>query len=250
VGAGALKPGDAVDGLGTVECITTVFSEKTNNNEMGKQGYPCIPYAVDGLYCTYILNFSCGSIINWFRKKIMHAYKGDEADFFTYVEKDMPNDPTGILVLPYFGGAATPYNNINAKGAIVGVTLDTTDSDLYKSVLEGTAMEMKLNAETVKPYGITVKQLIATGGGSNSDLWLQLKADIQNVPIKSLRSGEGGLCGCAMIQAVAMGACKDLYEARDIFVRYKKEFTPKNVECYNEQYSKYKKLYFAVKELF
>ncbi len=250
IGAGVLQAGDAVDGMGTVECITTLFDKPTESIELGRMGYPVIPYAIDGIYCTYILNYSCGSSVNFIRKTVMHNYNGDKADFFKYIEAGMKEGPTGTLFLPYLGGAATPYNDINAKGAIVGVTLDTTDSDLYKSVLEGTAMEMKLNAETVKPYGIIIKRLTATGGGSNSKLWLQLKADIQNVPIKALRSGEGGLCGCAMIQAVAMGTCKDLFEARDIFVRYEKEFTPKDSACYDEQYSKYKKLYFTVKELF
>jgi xylulokinase len=252
VGAGALKPGDAVDGLGTVECITTVFSEKTNNNEMGKQGYPCIPYAVDGLYCTYILNFSCGSIINWFRKKIMHAYKGDEADFFTYVEKDMPNDPTGILVLPYFGGAATPYQDISARGNIWGLTTETSDSELYKALMEGLAMEMRLNAETVKDYSIELSNLIATGGGANSKKWLQIKADIQKLPIKILRSSEGGLCGCAMLSAVGMGAVKSLEEAKEMFVKYTDEFFPREEahEKYESQYENYKKLYKITKELY
>ncbi len=250
IGAGILSSGDAVDGMGTVECITTLFERPEESIELGRMGYPVVPYAIDGLYCTYVLNYSCGSAVNWLRKTIMHNYNGDKGDFFTYIESDMKKTPTGVLFLPYLGGAATPYNDINAKGAFIGQDLDTTDSDLYKSVLEGTAMEMKLNAEAVKPYGIEIKRLTATGGGSNSDIWLQLKADIQNVPIKVLRSGEGGLCGCAMIQAVAMGSVKNLFEARDIFVRYKKEFAPEDITKYDEQYSKYKRLYHTVKELF
>lgn len=250
LGAGVLSPGDAVDGLGTVECITTVFDKKPDDVEMGKMGYPCVPYAIDGMYCTYMLNYSCGSIVNWVRKSIMHNYKGDEDNFFTYIEKNMKEDPTEILVLPYFGGAANPYQNINAKGAIINLENQSSDSDLYKSVLEGTSMEMRLNAEMVKPYGIEIKKLVATGGGANSKKWLQIKSDIQNVPIKSLRSGEGGLCGCAMLQAVALGQCKDLFEARDIFVQYNNEFTPKNHAKYDNKYKKYKKLYYSLKEFF
>lgn len=250
VGAGVLSSGEAVDGLGTVECITTVFDKKPDNISVGKMGYPCVPFAIDGLYCTYILNLSCGSVVNWVRKTIMHNYKGEEKDFFTYIEKNMIDAPTNLLLLPYFGGASTPYQNINAKGVIIGLDGQTNDSTLYRAVLEGTAMEMKLNADTVLPYGINITNVTATGGGANSDKWLQIKADIQDIPIKVLRSGEGGLCGCAMLQAVAMGACKDLFEARDIFVQYKNEFEPKNHQQYEKQYNKYKKLYSTVKELF
>ena len=250
IGAGVLSAGDAVDGLGTVECITTLFDSKPDNIEMGRMGYPCVPFAIDNIYCTYILNYSCGSFVNWVRKSIMHNYNGEEKDFFTYIEKDMTDEPTGILALPYLGGASTPYQNINAKGAIIGLTVQTTDTELYKSVLEGTAMEMRFNGETVLPFNIRISNAVATGGGASSEKWVQLKSDIQNIPIKVLRSSEGGLCGCAMLQAVAMGACKDLFEARDVFVQYKNEFLPQNSKRYNAQYEKYKKLYPTVKEMF
>ena len=252
LGAGVLEVGEAVDGMGTVECITTIFKDKPTSLQMGEQGYPCVPYAIDGLYCTYILNFSCGSTVNWLRKKIMHGYKGDEQDFFMYIEKDMSDEPTGIIALPYFGGASTPYQDLNAKGAILNITTETRDCDLYKSLMEGTAMEMRLNAKTVEPYGISLTKAVATGGGANSGKWLQVKSDVQNIPYKVLRSSEGGLCGCAMLQAVALGGVKDLQEAKDVFVQYKKEFLPtaEKHNAYETQYKKYEKLYKTLKEFY
>lgn len=252
LGAGVLDAGDAVDGMGTVECITTLFKEKPVNAEMGRQGYPCVPYPVDDLYCTYILNYSCGSTVNWLRKRIMHGYKGEEKDFFTYIERDMRNEPTGILMLPYFSGASTPYQDLNAKGAFVNLTTETRDCDLYRSVMEGTAYEMRFNAETVEAYEICLQNTVATGGGANSGKWLQIKSDIQNIPIKTLRSSEGGLCGCAMLQAVALGGVKDLYEARDIFVQYDQRFIPdpNRHREYEKHYQKYKKLYKTLKEFY
>lgn len=252
LGAGALDEGEAVDGMGTVECLTTIFSTKPTNLKMGEQGYPCVPYVIDGLFCTYILNYSCGSTINWFRKKIIHNYKGDEQNFYSYIEKDMTKKPTGILSLPYFGGAATPYQDLNAKGAIINLTTETSDSNLYKSLMEGTAMEMRLNCNIVSEYNINIKKIVATGGCSNSTTWMQVKADIQNTNINILRSSEGGLCGCAMLQSVALGSTNSLYDAKKIFVEYTKEFVPdlENHMRYEEQYKKYKKLYNTLKEIF
>jgi xylulokinase len=182
----------------------------------------------------------------------MHGYKGEEKDFFTYIEKGMTDEPTGIITLPYFGGASTPYQDLNAKGVILNVTTETTDSDLYKSVMEGTSMEMRFNAKVAGRYVINVKNAVATGGGANSEKWLRIKADIQNIPYKILRSSEGGLCGCAMLQAVALGKVKDLYEARDIFVQYEKEFIPNadRHNAYEAQYKKYERLYKTVKEFY
>lgn len=252
IGAGILEAGDAVDGLGTVECITTLFDKKLDDFELGDMGYCCTPFGIEGLYCTYIVNYSCGSVINWFRKGIMHGYTGEKDNFFSYIESGMKEGPTGLLALPYFGGASTPYHDVNAKGAIINLTTQTTDSDVYKALMESTAMEMRLNAEVMGKYGVHIKSAVATGGGANSAKWLQLKADIQNISYKILRSSEGGLCGCAMIQAVALKSVKDYFEARDVFVRYTKEFEPNkdSTEAYEGQYNKYKKLYKTLKEMY
>lgn len=251
LGAGAVNAGDAVDGMGTVECITPIFTAKPNNAEMGKEGYVCVPYAVQGLYCTYMFNYSCGSLINWYRKDILHGYKGEEWDVYSYLER-ADGSPSGILVLPYFAGAATPYQNINAKGAIINLSTRTSDADIYKGILEGTAMEMRLNAENVQKYGIGIRRIVATGGGANSEKWLSLKASIQGVNIRTLRSSEGGLCGCAMLQAKALGLCKNWQDIARVFVKYGKEFAPDAAVCaaYEGQYRKYKKLYQTVKEFY
>ena len=251
LGAGALETGDAVDGMGTVECITVVFDRKPDDFMMGKQGYPCVPYAIEGKYCTYMLNYSCGSTVNWLRKKIMHGYSGEEKDFFAYMEKGMKDEPTELLVLPYCGGASTPFQDRGARGAILGLTTETDDQTLYKALLEGTAFEMRLNANVATMYGVNVKKAVATGGGAKGEKWMQLKADIQNIPFKVLRSSEGGLCGCAMLQAVALGGAKDLHAARDIFVRHQKKYTPDPTSCaaYEKTYKKYEKLYKTIKEI-
>ena len=108
-----------------------------------------------------------------------------------------------------------------------------------------------MDEETVKEYSIKISELVATGGGANSKKWLQIKSDIQNLPIKILRSSEGGLCGCAMLSAVALGGAKDFEEAKDIFVKYAESFTPDPTshENYESSYSKYKKLYTTLKEI-
>ena len=252
LGAGIIGAGDAVDGMGTVECITTVFENKTDDYKMGEQGYPCVPYAVPGLYCTYILNYTCGLLVSWYKNNLLHGYHEGAQNFFEYAENKMTDLPTGILTLPYFGGAATPYQNINAKGALLNLTTHTTDADIYRSIMEGTAMEMRLNIENAAAYGIFVNQLTATGGGANSKRWLRIKADIQNVPIKTLRSSEGGLCGCAMLQYVALNAEKNFDAAKKIFVKYDEIFTPdaQMNSAYGSQYKKYKKLYEVIKEFY
>ena len=251
LGAGVLQAGEAADGMGTVECMTALFHDPTDDPAFGEMGYPIVPFAVDGLYCTYFLSYSCGSLVNWFRRDLLHGYTGGEDSFFAYMDKTLAEEPAPLLTLPYFGGAATPYQDPLAKGAMIGLDLHTTDADIYRSILEGTAYEMRLNMETAEKFGICVREAVATGGGANSAKWLQIKADIMGIPLRTLRSSEGGLCGCAMLQAVAMGAAPDLDAARRLFVRYAGEVKPytKWKEIYDAQYGRYQKIYKTVKEL-
>lgn len=250
IGAGVISAGESADGMGTVECVTSVFKGRPQNVKMGDCGYPVVPF-INGLYCTYILNATSNSIMNWYRGEILHGYKGEVENAFEYLEKGGEN-PTDILVLPYFSGSANPYNDVKAKGAIVNLTLNATDGDIYRAVMESTSYEMKFNFSVVKEFGIEIKSVVATGGGANSEMWVQIKSDIFGKSVKTLRSSEGGLCGLAMICSVALKNSPDYFKARDVFVKYKREFTPAPTykRTYDEKFEKYKKLYKNLKELF
>ena len=250
IGAGVIAGGEASDGMGTVECITAVFDRAPTDLRFGEMGYCVVPFLKD-CYCTYMFNYTSNVVVNWFRRDILHGYKGEEEEQFAYLEgRDRP--PTDILLLPYFAGCATPFQDKNAKGAFLNLTRETTDLDLYRSVLEGTSFEMKLNLETAESFGIHVEEMTATGGGANSALWLRIKSDILRIPVRTLRSSEGGLCGCAMLCAAALGACSDLAKARKVFVRYKDSYAPqeKYRTVYAEKYQKYRKLYQTLKEFY
>ncbi len=249
LGACALEAGAAVDGMGTVECLTVLFDRLPEDPAFGAKGYPFVPYAVDGLYCTYVLNTTCGSVVNWFRKKIVRDHRGEEENFFAYMEKRMGDTPSEVLLLPYFAGAATPRQDENAKGAFLNLTLGTQDADLYRAILEGAAYEMRLNMNAVGEFGIAVREAIATGGGAKSDRWLQIKADVQGIPYYALRSAEGGLCGLALLQAVAAGSAKDLPSAAKIFVKRNRKYLPQKQEGYERNFEKYRKLYDLLKEI-
>lgn len=250
IGAGVIDNGQSADGMGTVECITTVFDKIPCDVNAGYNGYPIVPF-INGLYCTYILNLTSNSIMNWFRNDILKNFTEDNKSQFSYLE-DRANRLTDVIVLPYFAASSTPYQDVNAKGSIINLTLNTTDGDIYRAIMESTSYEMKLNFEVVKDYGITVNSVVATGGGANSKLWLQIKSDIFNIPIKTLRSSEGGLCGLAILSSVAVGQFDNLQQATEVFVKYKDEFLPThlNDDIYNDKFCKYKKMYKALKEFF
>lgn len=251
VGSFCLKPGDATDGIGTVECITPIFDFKSNDIQMAKEGYPIVPFLNTGMYCTYICNYASNSITNWFKNELAHNYKGNSDDFFNYIEEKMDDDIDDLYCLPYFAGSCIPYQDLNIKGALVGLTTFTSDAKIYKAIIESLAMEMRFEVENGSKFGIRVSKLIATGGGSLSKKRLQIKADIENVKVETLESQEGGLCGGAVIQAVALGQFSNYKDACERFVKIKDTYNP-NVDKhkqYEKKFNKYLTMYKNVKNI-
>lgn len=246
IGAGAVEAGACSDGMGTVECITAVYKEPFAEREMAVSGYPNVPFAVDGLYASYLLNYTCGSSVEWWRE--VSGYK--EAKEFFALEDEFTRTPTGILALPYFAGAATPYQNIEAKGALIGLTLNDGAKRIYQAVLEGLCYEMKLNLEKVEKHGVKPTKLIATGGCSKSKAWLQMKADVIGLPVYPLKSREAGICGAAILGAHALTG-ESVESLTKRFVSLGEPFIPDekaNAE-YEKTYQKYRTLYETIKNI-
>jgi len=255
VGAGILKNGQAVNGMGSVDCITPVFDRPVINSDMGNAGFACVPYVKDDHYVTYAFNFSGGSLLRWYRDKFCqiendHA-KSVGTSVFGLLESSMPKDPTGLLVLPHWQGAATPYMDIHSVGAIVGLKMNTDRYTLYRALLEGIAYEMKMNILSLSEAGVAIDKLTACGGGSKSPGWLQMRADIFNLPIDVLEVEEAGTLGAAGMAGNACGLFDSLEQGVARLVKIKKTYfpNPQRNQAYMDYFEKYKRMYTCIKEI-
>ena len=256
VGAGVLSSGVSTDGIGTVECITPVFDRPITEKEMQQYGYACVPHAVDGLYATYAFSVTGGAVLKWFRDNFSDKYAADAdkngINIYKYLDSIVNNKPSGILVLPHFAGATTPYMDTGAQSAVLGMKLETESIDLYRAILEGVTYEILMNIEYLGRAGINIGALHATGGGAKSPVWLQIKADILNRPISAMKNSEAGTQGAAMLAAVATGVYKNLEEAAKQFVKISRTYEPnlQMHEQYQIHFDRYRKIYDAVKEIY
>ena len=114
---------------------------------------------------------------------------------------------------------------------------------MYRSILEAIALTMKNRVdEMCEELGVTLDNIIITGGGSNSDLFMQIFADVFGIPAKrNVVNGAAGV-GAAICAAVAVGAYKTFDEAVEKMVKVKDVFEPnkENVELYAEMCPIYK----------
>lgn len=249
IGAGVLRPGMAADGSGTVQCITPVYRGIPDAERIQQGRYAVVPFVHPGEYVSYAFSFTGGALLKWFRDEMMKR-PGDSA-FYEEMNAAVPSSPTGMLVLPHFAGAGTPYMDPAAEGAIVGLKIGTTAQDLYRAMMEGVAYEMRVNMECLARAGVAVDGLMASGGGARSVQWLQIKADVLNTPITTLGTAQCGTLGSIILSGHACGAYASLEEGAQVFVHPGRVFEPRpEVRAqYDEIYARYKNLYQAVRTL-
>ena len=256
IGSGVFSAEEAMDGTGTVECIPVILSEKPSPEDADfyDAGYALVPY-LDLGYACYAFSFTGGAMLKWFRDNFAGAEVAEAGEkgvnVYALLDSRVKGKPTGILALPHFAGAATPYMNMDAKAAMVGLTLEHNQYDLYKALMEATSYEMRLNFERMKDYMPEIKALRATGGGANSDVWLQIKADILGRDVIALKTAEVGAAGSAALAGVAIGLWPDLPSAVAPMGEVRGVFHPnqENARYYNRLYSRYALLYDAVSEI-
>ncbi len=255
IGSGVFDCDKAVDGAGTVECITPVFDRIPGNSVMFDGNYSIVPYIIPEKYVCYAFSYTGGSLIQWCINNLakLEAKESKEKgkSVFEMLERREKDEPTGILILPHFAGAATPYMDTGSKGAIVGLTLAHTVNDIYQACMEGVVYEMMLNAEKLKEAGIQYQMLHATGGGANSKVWMQMKADALGIPVAILEAEEAGTVGSAMLTGIVTGCFKDLEDAKQHMVKIKSYYYPREEQhkMYQSMYQKYRGLYNAVRPL-
>ena len=259
VGAGAFDGDVAVDGAGTVECLTPIYDQMPDIREMYKGYFSVVPYVIPGKYVAYAFSYTGGALIDWCvshlakdEKKAAKAQSISVNELLeTEYKKEHGEQPSNLLVLPHFAGAATPYMDTGAKGAILGLTTDTGAAEIYRGCMEGVVYEMVLNARALKDSGVHFQKLHATGGGARSAVWMQMKADMLNLPIVALKTADAGTVGSAMLTGIAIGVFKDLRDAADHMVEEIHTYQPRAEmhEKYMKIYERYAKVYDAVRPL-
>ena len=240
LGAGAFEPGTAMYATGTVECICPVLPEKVLSSELRKNNLCCYDYSLPDKYTTVAYCLTGGNILQWFKDEF------DRGESYNELIEQIPDEPTDLLTLPYFTPSGTPYFDTFTKGTIIGLRLSTSRHEILKSLLEGVLLEMKLNLDLLAESGMKIDKLIATGGGAKNPKWLQLKADILNMPIIKKDTEEAGCFGAAMLAfsadtGLGFNPCGN-----------EQAFVPDlgKAEKYEKKFKNYKKMYPVIKELY
>ncbi|MCR2823163.1 FGGY-family carbohydrate kinase [Lederbergia panacisoli] len=245
---GAINPETVLDSMGTAETLVGSFKERPLGEKEFNSGLSYGCHVVKDRYFWMGGNPSSGGSIEWIRSQLADTQ-------LTYDELlrllgETTEGPTGILYFPYLSGSGAPKPNPYAKAAFIGLEKTHGKKDIIKSILEGTAYQLKLiqkSAEEIAEREIT--KVVAVGGGTKNKYWLQVKADVSGCTYSIPDISESTLLGAAMASGIGSGIYRDEQEAIEmISTQFRKEIKP-NEEYLTSYQNIYENSYLKMEEL-
>lgn len=201
----------------------------------------------DGNYHLMGCMLSAASCNKWWSEEILNT-----KDYTKEQEHITKLGENNVYFLPYLMGERSPHNNPNARGTFIGMSMDTTRSDMTQAVLEGVAFALRDSLEVAKSLGINIERTKICGGGAKSPLWKKIIANVLNLKVDMIESEEGPALGGAILAAVGCNEFENIEDAVEKLVKIKETIDPEEelVKKYEEKYNRFKRIYPSVKDLY
>ena len=241
LGSGALEPGVGLVSLGTYIAAMV----HGDSYVVDAESFWTFQASMPGHYL-----YECWGVrrgmwaVSWFRDEFGAAAveaSGRDLTAEGVSVEDVLNDeasrvPAGSEGLLTIHDWAAPPDAPFRKGAMIGFDGRHTRAHLYRSLLEGIALRLKnrmdpMAAELGQPFA----ELIVSGGGANSDLMMQILADVHGVPTTRNRLRSSAAIGCAVNAGLHAGLWSSVAEATDVLVERDDTFSP--IDAHTERYA-------------
>ena len=228
LGAGLINQNEGLVSLGTY--ITTMICGDKNQPNPANffTNLSCIPhrYLYEGNGIRYGMKH-----ITWFKeflgKELADRTKIEGIPTELALEKEAiltPAGADGLLIIPDW---LAPADQLYRKGVMLGFDVRHTRGHVYRAFMEAIAFTLKNGFEAMnEEAGAKAEKVIISGGGSNSDLFMQIFADIFNVTTVRNKMNGSAAMGAAICAAVATGEYADFDSAVKSMINIKDEFKP------------------------
>jgi gluconokinase len=156
----------------------------------------------------------------------------------------MEPDAHGLTILPMWAGERSPGWADDARGAIVGMRLDTTPAEILRAALEAVALRFVAIAAILRHTIPQTTEIVATGGALlRSPTWMQIMADALGCPVEESAEPEASLRGTAFVAlASVLGAEVDLDQLTPN-ISHTYEPNPVHTERYRAAAARQERLY-------
>lgn len=215
VGAGIVAPEDgAYVCLGTSAWIS--FASAAPVLDPNRRTFT-FDHVVPGHYVPTATMQAAGASATWINELLSPAPSDRTLSALAREADTDDADTGGLYFLPYLLGERSPLWDPAARGAFVGIGRHHGRPHMMRAVLEGVAFNLGACLEAFAELGHTFDGIDAVGGGAQSDVWLQVMADVWGIPVRR-RSvvEEANSLGAAVTAAVGLGMVDDFGAARDL----------------------------------
>ncbi|WP_052702748.1 FGGY-family carbohydrate kinase [Paenibacillus beijingensis] len=245
LGMGVYEPGKIALITGSSN-LAMALTEEAMFNEGGINTGP--DNLIKGYYTAYRGQVSSGSILSWFKRELCKDLEGGEEsayDILNREAKELPIGSDGLVVLDYWQGNRHPYLDSKVRGMFYGLSLHHTRAHMYRALMEGIAFGTENLLAQFRENGFPVHEINIAGGTTQSDLFLQIHADVSNVVVNVPSEPQAPCLGAAISAAAAAGIYPSLEEAVRAMVRFDKVIKPDygNHLKYRQIFGQYRKIY-------
>jgi xylulokinase len=187
---------------------------------------------------------SGGITLDWFARRF-YDHVPNPYDRITVESSSIPVGAEGLIALPYLVGERSPMNDPHARGVFFGLAETHTRAHLARAVLESVAFAVRDVCQALVEVGAEIKQIRVAGGGAQSDVWNQIKADVVGRPVLVPQVADSGLLGAAIIAGWGVGEFSDLSSAAHAMVKFRTAFepNPEHHAMYTQLFELYRELY-------
>lgn len=249
IGAGNVRQGMFSETIGAALAVCVPVNEPVFD-PAAKMPLFCFP--LKGMYMIHTFT-NGGMTLRWFRDKFCELEMlmekngyGDAYDMIGRQAAGVPAGCDGLVMLPHLAGSLAPDVNAKAKGVWFGFTLQHTRAHFMRAIMESLGYILKRNIDSLQDMGIQVKEIRSLGGGAKSRIWCQIKADINQVTLETVKSKEAAALGAAILAGTAAGIFDSVESAVDSMVEVKEQILPsrEHEQAYVEGYCMYNQLFY------
>ena len=199
-GAGDVK---STYGTGCFMIVNTgenvLYSQNKLLSTIGYKIYGKTTYALEGSI------FVAGSAIQWLRDGLNFFEDSSETELLS----EQASEDSRVLVIPALTGLGAPYWDAEARGAIFGLTRDTSKEDIIKGTLESIAFQSKDLVEAMRKDNAVFKQLMIDGGMVANNWFCQKLANTLKVEVSRPKIIETTSLGAAFLAGLKAGLFED-----------------------------------------
>ena len=246
VGVGAVDSGIVALSLGTSGVVFAASDAPSVDAEARVQAF-C--HAAPGRWHMMGVMLSAAGSLRWLRDTLAPG-----RDFSELVAgaAEVPAGSEGLLFLPYLTGERTPHPDPLARGAFVGLTVSHDLRHMTRAVLEGVAFGLRDGLDLMVAAGVPKPSSIrASGGGTRSELWRQVLADVLEADIETVATEEGAAFGAGILASIGAGHFADAPAAVASVVETRTAARPSTeVATYSAAHARYQALYPALRPTF